>query len=111
MVLSQQYSQQRGVLEQQANALIMEYQQKKAQEDMMVQQYQLQVEQFNAQQKYNEEMNKLQYQTDRVQGAMLQAYSSSFLPPPITKQATYSTLYPAAVTGVNVSSSYSPVVA
>merc|ERR1719424_2161037 len=62
MVLNQQYSQQRGILENQANTHIMEYQQKKAQEDMMMQQYQLQVEQHNAQLKYNEEMVSLQGQ-------------------------------------------------
>merc|ERR1719162_1463315 len=74
MVLNQQYSQQRGVLENQANSLIMEYQQKKAQEDMMMRQYALQVEQFGAQQKYNEEMVRLQGQQDKVQGALAQAY-------------------------------------
>jgi len=112
MVLNQQYSQQRGVLENQANTLIMEYQQKKAQEDMMLQQYQLQVEQHNAQQKYNEEMVRLQGQQEQVKGALAQAYASSYMPPPIARQKTYVS----TVTGLGTSpvtpmmnNSYSPV--
>merc|ERR1719183_3229704 len=89
MVLNQQYSQQRGILENQANSLIMDYQQKKAHEDMMMQQYQLQVEQYNAQQKYNEEMVRLQGQQEKVKGALAQAYASSYMPPPIARQKTY----------------------
>lgn len=89
MVLNQQYSQQRGILENQANTHIMEYQQKKAQEDMMMQQYQLQVEQHNAQLKYNEEMVSLQGQQEKTKGALTQAYASSYLPPPIAQQKTY----------------------
>lgn len=89
MVLNQQYSQQRGCLENQANSLIMEFQQKKAQEDMMMQQYSLQLEQHTGQQKYNEEMVRLQQGTDRVQGALAQAYASSYMPPPIARQSTY----------------------
>merc|ERR1719162_2961151 len=89
MVLNQQYSQQRGVLENQANALIMEYQQKKAQEDMQMQQYQLQVDQFGQQQRYNDEMVRLQGQQERVSGALAQAYATSYMPPPIARQNTY----------------------
>lgn len=89
MVLNQQYSQQRGLLENQANTLIMEYQQKKAHEDMMLQQYKLQLDQFTAQQKYNEEMVRLQNQQERVQGALAQAYATSYMPPPMKRQTTY----------------------
>jgi hypothetical protein len=90
MILNQQYSQQRGTLENQANALIMEYQQKKAQEDMLMQQYQLQIDQFNAQVHYNEEMKRIQGQETRVQGELAAAYASSYMPPPIARQsATY----------------------
>jgi len=108
MVLNQQYSQQRGILENQANTLIMEYQQKKAQEDMMMQQYQLQIDQFNAQQKYNEEMMRLQGQQERVQGALAQAYASSYMPPPIARQNTYLP----TIVGINtgpITNSYQPV--
>merc|ERR1712086_1179724 len=89
MVLNQQYSQQRGILENQANALIMEYQQKRAQEDMQAQQYHLQVDQFNQQHRYNDEMVRLQGQQERVSGALAKAYASSYMPPPIARQNTY----------------------
>merc|ERR1719487_2708366 len=100
MILNQQYSQQRGTLENQANQLIMEYQQKKAQEDMLMQQYQLQLDQYNAQQKYNEEMARLQGQETRVQGALAQAYASSYMPPPIARQTSYTP----SITAVGTSS-------
>jgi hypothetical protein len=112
MVLNQQYSQQRGVLENQANALIMEYQQKKAQEDMQMQQYALQVQQFSAQQKYNEEMTRLNGQTHQVEGALAQAYASSYLPPPIARQNTYLSSIAGLGTGVPTNSpmnSYQPL--
>lgn len=59
MVLNQQYSRQRGLLEQQANALVMEYQHKKAHEDMMMQQYSLQRQMHDSQQKYAEDMHRI----------------------------------------------------
>merc|ERR1719253_2553568 len=99
MVLNQQYSQQRGILENQANSLIMEYQQKKAQEEMQMQHYQLQCDQFNQQQKYNDEMVRLQGQRERTQGALAQAYASSYMPPPIARQNTYLP----AITGLGTS--------
>lgn len=110
MVLNQQYSQQRGILENQANTLIMEYQQKKAQEDMLMRQYQLQVEQFGAQQKYNDEMVRLQGQQERVQGALAQAYASSYMPPPIARQNTYLPTISGLGTGP-VTTSYQPIMA
>eukprot|EP00929_Paragymnodinium_shiwhaense_P021587 TRINITY_DN14044_c0_g1_i2.p1 TRINITY_DN14044_c0_g1~~TRINITY_DN14044_c0_g1_i2.p1 ORF type:complete len:300 (-),score=90.60 TRINITY_DN14044_c0_g1_i2:467-1366(-) len=60
MVLNQQYTKQRGLLEQQANALVMEYQHKKAHEDMMMQQYTLQRQMHDSQQRYAEEMTRIQ---------------------------------------------------
>jgi hypothetical protein len=99
MVLNQQYSQQRGILENQANTLIMEFQQKKAQEEMMMQHYQLQCDQFNQQQKYNDEMVRLQGQRERTQGALAQAYASSYMPPPLARQNTYLP----AITGLGTS--------
>merc|ERR1719324_1663052 len=108
MVLNQQYSQQRGILENQANQLIMEYQQKKAQEDMMLQQYQLQLDQYSAQQKYNEEMVRLQGAQERVQGALAQAYASSYMPPPIARQNTYLPTISGLGTGP-VTTSYQPI--
>jgi len=109
MLLNQQYSQQRGTLENQANALIMEYQQKKAQEDMMMQQYELQLTQHNGQQKYNEDMVKLQGQQERVQGALAQAYASSYMPPSVMRQNTY--LPSVTSVGVGPINSYQPVMA
>lgn len=110
MVLNQQYSQQRGILENQANTLIMEYQQKKAQEDMLMRQYALQVEQFGSQQKYNDEMVRLQGQQERVQGALAQAYASSYMPPPIARQHTYLPTISGLGTGP-VTTSYQPIMA
>jgi hypothetical protein len=89
MVLNQQYSQQRGILENQANALIMEFQQKKAQEDMMLQHYKLQVDQYSQQKVYNEEMIRLNNQNEQVEQALKAAYASSYMPPPIAGQKTY----------------------
>lgn len=109
MLLNQQYSQQRGLLENQANTLIMEYQQKKAREDLEVQQYQLQCQQFQQQQKYNDEMVRLQGQQEKTQGALAQAYASSYMPPPIARQQTYNP----TITGLSTTaavSSYTPVV-
>lgn len=98
MVLNQQYSQQRGVLENQANALIMEFQQKKAQEDMLLQQYKLQVDQYNQQKTYNEEMVRLQKQNDQVDAALMAAYATSYMPPPVAGVRTYNP----TVTALNV---------
>lgn len=111
MILNQQYSQQRGILENQANSLIMEYQQKKAQEDQVMQQFHLQIEQFNKQQKYNEEMVRLQGQQDKVQKALGEAYATSYMPPPIARQGTYlPTVSGLGVSPVMTSGSYQPVV-
>jgi len=99
MVLNQQYSQQRGILENQANALIMEYQQKKAQEDMQLQQYQLQVDQFSQQQRYNDEMVRLQNQSQMTEAQLTQAYATSYMPPPLARQ---SNTFPSTISSLNV---------
>jgi len=62
MMLQQAAQQQKSALEHQANALLLEYNQKKAQEDLLVQQYQFQKQNYEIQLKYNDEMRNLQSQ-------------------------------------------------
>ena len=57
--LQQATSQHKAALEQQAMQLTMEFQQRKAQEDMMKRQHELQQEHAQAQQKFNMDMNRL----------------------------------------------------
>lgn len=59
MVLNQQYSTQRGILEHQANSLVMDFQQKKAHENMLLQQYNLQREMHDSQSRFNEELQRI----------------------------------------------------
>ncbi|CAK9095928.1 unnamed protein product [Durusdinium trenchii] len=60
LLLQQAAQQQKSALEHQANALLLEYNQKKAQEDLAYQQYQFQKKQYETQLQYNEEMKELQ---------------------------------------------------
>ncbi|CAJ1343665.1 unnamed protein product [Effrenium voratum] len=62
LLLQQAAQQQKSALEHQANALLLEYNQKKAQEDLAYQQYQFQKRQYETQLQYNEEMKELQVQ-------------------------------------------------
>lgn len=62
LLLQQATQQQKTALEQQANALLLEYNQKKSQEDMLCQQYQFQKQQYEAQMRYNQDMTSLQQQ-------------------------------------------------
>merc|ERR1712187_692211 len=62
MLLQQAAQQQKSALEHQANALLLEYNQKKAQEDLLFQQYQFQRQPYDIQLKYNDEMRNLQSQ-------------------------------------------------
>lgn len=59
MALNQQAAQQKAALEQQAMQLTMDYGQKKAEEDMMQQQYDMEKSQTEIQQKMSEDMEKL----------------------------------------------------
>lgn len=81
MELHKLYSSQRGLLESQANRLIMEWQQKKATEEMRMQQYRLQVDQHNALQRYNEEMLRIKGQQDQTMKALENASNESYMPP------------------------------
>merc|ERR1712107_857656 len=64
-MLQQAAQQQKSALEHQANALLLEYNQKKAQEDLLFQQYQFQKQHYEIQLKYNDEMRNLQSAGDR----------------------------------------------
>jgi len=59
LLLQQAAQQQRSALEHQANALLLEYTQKKTQEDLVFQKYQFQKRQYDTQLQYNEEMKEL----------------------------------------------------
>lgn len=59
LLLQQAAQQQRSALEHQANALLLEYTQKKTQEDLIFQKYQFQKRQYETQVQYNEEMKEL----------------------------------------------------
>merc|ERR1712217_443577 len=59
LMLEQAAQQQRSVLDFQANTLLAEYNQKKAQEDLASQQSQLQQQHYEVQRRYNEEMSVL----------------------------------------------------
>lgn len=67
LLLQQAAQQQQSALEHQANALLLEYNQKKAQEDLSYQQYQFQKKQYETQLQYNEEMKELQVQQTAAQ--------------------------------------------
>merc|ERR1719263_2243112 len=60
LMLQQAAQQQKAALEQQANALLLDYNQKKATEDLAFQQYRFQTDQYEAQLKYTAEMKMLQ---------------------------------------------------
>mmetsp|Transcript_56593 Transcript_56593/g.104752 ORF Transcript_56593/g.104752 Transcript_56593/m.104752 type:complete len:444 (-) Transcript_56593:161-1492(-) len=60
LLLKQSTQQQRAALDQQANALLMEYNQKKSQEDMMAQQYQFQLERYQAHLRHTAELQAMQ---------------------------------------------------
>jgi len=62
LLLQQAAQQQKSALEHQANALLLEYNQKKAAEDLQYQQYEFQKRQYETQLQYNEEMKDLQVQ-------------------------------------------------
>mmetsp|Transcript_98677 Transcript_98677/g.220822 ORF Transcript_98677/g.220822 Transcript_98677/m.220822 type:complete len:491 (+) Transcript_98677:2-1474(+) len=62
LMLQHAAQQQKAALEHQANALILEYGQRKAQEDIAFQQYQHRKQHFETQQQYSEEMKALQAQ-------------------------------------------------
>lgn len=62
LLLQQAAQQQKSALEHQANALLLEFNQKKAQEDLAYQQYQFQKQQYETQLQYNDEMKELQAQ-------------------------------------------------
>jgi len=62
MLLQQAAQQQKSALEHQANALMLEYNQKKAQEELLFQQYNFQKSHYEIQLKYNAEMHSLQAQ-------------------------------------------------
>lgn len=81
MQLNKQYSTQRGILEQQASQLIVDWQQKKATEDMQQRQYQLQVDQHNALQRYTEEMVRIKGQQEQTIRALENASNESYMPP------------------------------
>lgn len=59
MMLNQQYSSQRGVLEHQANSLVTDFQQKKAHEDMLFQQYNLQREMHDSQLRFQDQLGRI----------------------------------------------------
>ncbi|CAJ1411532.1 unnamed protein product [Effrenium voratum] len=67
LLLQQAAQQQKSALEHQANALLLEYNQKKAQEDLAYQQYQFQKRQYETQLQYNEEMKELQVQQNAAE--------------------------------------------
>jgi len=62
LLLQQAAQQQKSALEHQANALLLEFNQKKAAEDLQYQQYQFQKRQYETQLQYNDEMKDLQVQ-------------------------------------------------
>jgi len=72
LLLQQAAQQQKSALEHQANALLLEYNQKKAQEDLVYQQYQFQKRQYDTQIQYNEEMKDLQLQQAAAQQQVAQ---------------------------------------
>merc|ERR1711972_1306053 len=60
LMLQQAAQQQKAALEQQANSLLLDFNQKKAQEDLAFQQFKFHTEQYEAQLKYTKEMKALQ---------------------------------------------------
>lgn len=58
LLLQQAAQQQKSALEHQANALLLEFRQKKSQEDLIFQQYQFQKRQYETQLQYNEEIDR-----------------------------------------------------
>jgi len=89
MMLNQQYSTQRGVLEHQANSLVMEFQHKKAHEDMLMQQYQLQRAMHDSQKQYETEMGVIKEQASPIAIPGMHVAQTSYQPPP-TVIATHS---------------------
>lgn len=76
LMLQQAAQQQKAALEQQANALLLDYNQRKASEDLGMQQYRFQTEQFEAQKKYSLEMKALQEQAMAAQHQVQQQQQS-----------------------------------
>lgn len=62
LMLQHAAQQQKSALEHQANALVLEYNQRKAHEDLSFQQYHFQKQHYETQLQYNDEMKKLQEQ-------------------------------------------------
>merc|ERR1719201_2364308 len=62
LMVQQAASQQKRILGQQATALLMEYNQKKAQEDLLMEEYQFAKVAFDSQMRFNEEQQSLQQQ-------------------------------------------------
>lgn len=77
MLLQQTAQHQKWALEQQAHQLVTEYNQKKVQEEIMLQAFKMEKQQYEAQLKYHQEMQKLQVGQAQVQ-AQAQAQQSSF---------------------------------
>eukprot|EP00434_Breviolum_minutum_P029373 symbB.v1.2.025979.t1/scaffold2560.1/size76387/11 len=116
LLLQQAAQQQKSALEHQANALLLEYNQKKAQEDLSYQQYQFQKKQYETQLQYNEEMKELQVQqsaaqqqvahqraciaqqaaqaTQQAEATARQVRSTQSGTPPFPGAASVATLYP-----------------
>jgi len=89
LMLQQAAQQQKSALEQQANALVLEYNQKKAQEELLQKQYEYAQEHYELQLKYQEELRDLQAQQKlAAQEAAQRLSATSRAAPSAPKQAT-----------------------
>merc|ERR1719313_87715 len=96
-MLHQAHAQQKMCLEQQALQLSMEYQRKKAAEDLQMKQYNAQRDHFNAQQKFLAEMGKLQ-EASGAWNAAVEAAPAMSAAPTSTYSAAPTSTYTAAPT-------------
>merc|ERR1712139_629579 len=101
-LLQEAGAQQKMRLEQQALQLTLEYQRKRAQEDLQMKQYNAQRDHFNAQQKFLQEMGKLQEASGAwnaaVEGQQVTAPAYTSAPPTTYAAAPTMTTYAAPPT-------------
>eukprot|EP00746_Dinoflagellata_sp_MGD_P163822 gnl/MRDRNA2_/MRDRNA2_92074_c0_seq1.p1 gnl/MRDRNA2_/MRDRNA2_92074_c0~~gnl/MRDRNA2_/MRDRNA2_92074_c0_seq1.p1 ORF type:complete len:278 (-),score=87.07 gnl/MRDRNA2_/MRDRNA2_92074_c0_seq1:177-1010(-) len=124
MSLQQQAAQQKAALEQQSMQLTMEYQRKKAESDMLMQQWEMQKTQYDMQVQMNEQMAKM-YQREAVQEVKAEASAATALPtggltPPFPSYAqpivlssaatlpSYGSFMPAPTTTYGTAVTYAP---
>mmetsp|Transcript_85064 Transcript_85064/g.183398 ORF Transcript_85064/g.183398 Transcript_85064/m.183398 type:complete len:428 (-) Transcript_85064:5-1288(-) len=113
LMLQQAAQQQKSALEHQANALLLEYNQRKAHEELLLQQYQFQRQHYETQLKYNDEMQDLQAQQQAAARQVAQQHTalasqaaSAQTQAQVARQTSVAALRSSAVNAVANASTY-----